>query len=70
MAFTSILTEKCGRVDLITLNRPQALNTLNAYAPVYNSKHQLFLRDSGNVDELQSTQCRQPAGSFAGGRIH
>jgi enoyl-CoA hydratase len=30
MATTSILTETRGRVGLITLNRPQALNTLNA----------------------------------------
>jgi enoyl-CoA hydratase len=30
MAYTSILTEKRGRVGLITLNRPQALNALNA----------------------------------------
>jgi enoyl-CoA hydratase len=30
MAFTSILTETRGRVGLITLNRPQALNALNA----------------------------------------
>jgi enoyl-CoA hydratase len=30
MAFTSILTEKRGRVGLITLNRLQALNALNA----------------------------------------
>ena len=29
MALTSILTEKRGRVGLITLNRPQALNALN-----------------------------------------
>jgi len=30
MAYTSILTETRGRVGLITLNRPQALNALNA----------------------------------------
>jgi enoyl-CoA hydratase len=30
MTFTSILTETRGRVGLITLNRPQALNALNA----------------------------------------
>ena len=31
MAFTSILTETRGRVGLITLNRPQALNALNPH---------------------------------------
>jgi enoyl-CoA hydratase len=30
MAYTSILTETRGRVGLVTLNRPQALNALNA----------------------------------------
>jgi enoyl-CoA hydratase len=30
MAYTSILTETRGRVGVITLNRPQALNALNA----------------------------------------
>jgi enoyl-CoA hydratase len=30
MTFTSILTQKRGQVGLITLNRPQALNALNA----------------------------------------
>jgi len=29
MAYTSILNETRGRVGLITLNRPQALNALN-----------------------------------------
>ncbi|WKZ46355.1 MAG: enoyl-CoA hydratase-related protein [Anaerolineales bacterium] len=29
MAYTSILVETCGRVGLVTLNRPQALNALN-----------------------------------------
>ena len=30
MPYTTILTETRGRVGLITLNRPQALNALNA----------------------------------------
>jgi len=29
MSYTTILTETCGRVGLITLNRPQAMNALN-----------------------------------------
>ena len=29
MTYTTILTEKRGRVGLVTLNRPEAMNALN-----------------------------------------